>query len=155
MPHFLTKKGLIEIEVELKKINEVDLPATLESVNSARQEGDLRENAAYQTALKVKDELTTRQQELEEILKDYQIIEQTVSKGAALVQLGSTVKVVYTEENLEYKFTIVGTSESDILANKISNESPIAQAILNKKVGDIAKFKAPKGKLEVKILEIK
>jgi transcription elongation factor GreA len=155
MPHFLTKQGLIELEEELKKINEVDLPATLEAVNSARQEGDLRENAAYQTALKVKDELTTRQQELEEILKDYEIIEQTVSKGAPQVQIGSTVKVIYTEEETEFTFTIVGTSESDILANKISNESPIAMAILNKKVGDIAKFKAPKGKLEVKILEIK
>jgi transcription elongation factor GreA len=155
MPHFLTKKGLIELEVELKKINELDLPAILEAVNSARQEGDLRENAAYQTAQKVKDELTTRQQEIDDILKDYEIIEQKISKGAAIVQLGSTVKVVYPDESTEFTFTIVGTSESDILANKISNESPIAQAILNKKVGDVAKFKAPKGKLEVKILDIK
>jgi transcription elongation factor GreA len=157
MANYLTRKGLQELEAELKKIVEVDLPQTLDSLNSARQEGDLRENAGYQTAVKVKDELTARQQELEDILGNYELIDETKSskKGAAVVQIGSEVTVVYTESKEELNFTIVGSSESNVLTNKISNESPLAVAIMGKKAKDKVSFKAPIGKIEVEIIEVK
>jgi len=157
MSQFLTKKGLKDLQNELKKIVEKDLPETLASLNSAREDGDLRENAAYQTAVKVKDDLTTRQQEIEEILKDYEIIEEEDPNSktkSKIVQLGTNLKVEYTDSNGVFEFQIVGSSESDVLANKISNESPIAEALLGRKVGDIVSFKSPSGKLSVKILEI-
>lgn len=155
MPHYLTKQGLLDLQEELKKLLETDLPKTLAALNAARQDGDLRENAAYQTSLKIKDELTTRQQEIEEILKDYQLIEEdTSSTKNKLVQLGSTVKIEYQEDKQTFEIKIVGSSESDILSGKISNESPIAESILGKKLGDIATFKTPTGKLSVKIIEI-
>jgi transcription elongation factor GreA len=157
MANYLTRKGLQELEAELKKIVEVDLPQTLDSLNSARQEGDLRENAGYQTAVKVKDELTARQQELEDILGNYELIDETKSskKGAAVVQIGSEVTVVYTESKEKLNFTIVGSSESNVLTNKISNESPLAVAIMGKKAKDKVSFKAPIGKIEVEIIEVK
>jgi|694.fasta_scaffold23521_10 transcription elongation factor GreA len=155
MSHYLTKQGLLDLQEELKKLLEVDLPKTLAALNSARQDGDLRENAAYQTSLKIKDELTTRQQEIEEILKDYQIIEEdTSSTKNKIVQLGSTVKIEYQEDKQTFEMKIVGSSESDILSGKISNESPIAESILGKKLGDTTTFKTPTGKLSVKIIEI-
>jgi transcription elongation factor GreA len=157
MANILTKKGLQELQAELKKIVEIDLPQTLSSLNTAREEGDLKENAGYQTALKVKDELTTRQQEIEEILSNYELIDETKkpTKGVKTASIGSTIKVVYLDSDTEYTLTIVGSSESNILDDKISNESPLANAILGKKVGDKVTFKTPKGRLEVKLLEIK
>lgn len=153
MPYFLTKEGLIELQGELNRIVEQDLPVTLESLNSAREEGDLKENAGYQTAIKVRDELVFRQTEIEDILKDYQIIEENTTNNRK-VQIGSHVKLETVDQKQILEFRIVGTSESDVLAGKISNESPLALAILNKTVGDIAEYKTPNGKIKVKILEI-
>ena len=157
MPQFLTKNGLKDLQNELKKIVDVDLPSTLISLNIAREEGDLRENAAYQTAMKVKDELTTRQQELEEILKNYEIIEEEDPKStnkSKIIQLGTNLTIEYVDTKATFSLQIVGSSESDILANKISNDSPIAEALLGRKVGDTVSFRSPSGKLSVKILEI-
>lgn len=156
MPHFLTKEGLKDLQDELKKIVDVDLPATLVSLNTAREDGDLKENAAYQTALKVKDDLTTRQQEIEEILKDYEIIEDVSSKsGSKTIQIGSTVVIKYQDEDQEITVKIVGSSESDVLTGKISNESPLANAIMGREKGDVCSFKSPSGKLTVKIIDVK
>lgn len=154
MAHYITQQGLQEIQDELALLLEVKLPKTLQDINTAREEGDLKENAGYQTALKVKDELIVRQQELEEILSSYEIIDETAHSKSKNVTIGSSVKVKYLHDNSEYSFRIVGSSESDPLSGKISNESPLASAILNKKVGAMAKFKSPKGKLEIEILEI-
>lgn len=157
MPQFLTKKGLNDLQNELKKIVDIDLPTTLISLNTAREDGDLRENAAYQTAMKVKDDLTTRQQEIEEILKNYEIIieEDSNSKNkSTIVQLGTNLTVEYLDTKAVFSFQIVGSSESDILENKISNDSPIAEALIGRKAGDTVSFRSPSGKLSVKIIEI-
>ena len=155
MSHYLTKQGLLDLQEELKKLLEVDLPSTLAALSTARQDGDLRENAAYQTSLKIKDDLTTRQQELEEILKNYEIIEEDTSTSKnKTIQLGSQIKVQYEGDKQTFEIKIVGSSESDILSGKISNESPIAEAVLGKKLNDVVSFKSPTGKLFVKIIEI-
>jgi transcription elongation factor GreA len=153
MPHYLTKQGLQELQNEWNQIQEQDLPQTLESLNAARQEGDLKENAGYQTALKKKEELQARIGEIEEILKDYEIIDEA-GGDSKKVQIGNTVKLLFLDLNKEMELRIVGTSEADVLENKISNESPLAQAILGKKVDQKVNFKSPQGEREVKILEI-
>ena len=153
MPHYLTKEGLVEIQTELEKILQVDLPQTQEAINVAREDGDLKENAAYQTAMKVRDELEARKIEIEEVLKNYEIIA-TVKSGTKTIQIGSSLKLKYTSPNKEFTVKIVGSSESDILSGKISNESPLAQSIVGKKAGQKAKFKSPQGQVEVEILEI-
>lgn len=153
MPYYLTKPGLKSLQEEQKRISEIDLPQTLASINEAREAGDLKENAAYQTALKVKDELNVRLNEIEEILGDFEIIEE--GKGSnKTVQIGNTVKVQFIETEKTVQFKIVGTSESDILTNKVSNEAPIARAVIGKNLNEKVTYKSPNGKIEVKILEI-
>lgn len=153
MAYLLSKQGLEELQKELNKIQKVDLPEVLVSLNSAREEGDLKENAGYQSAIKAKEELEARVAELESILNDYEIIEEDKIDNKT-VQVGNTVSLKLIDLNIENTIKIVGTSESNSLENKISNESPLALAILGKKINDIATYKAPRGQTKVKILKI-
>lgn len=160
MPNFLTKEGLAELKAELKEITEVLLPQTLEIIEAARAQGDLRENADYEISRNRKDELERRVIEISDILADYEIIEiQTTNNNK--VRVGSTVKVQYLHDNSEFEIQIVGASEADALSSKISNESPLAKALLGKESGnevkvevrlnDVAKTREIK---KVKILDI-
>jgi transcription elongation factor GreA len=151
--YLLSKQGLEELQAELDKIQKVDLPAVLVSLNTAREEGDLKENAGYQSAIKAKEELESRITELENILNDYEIIEEDKIDNKT-VQIGNTVTLNILDLNKEITLKIVGTSESNTLENKISNESPLALAILGKKINTIVTYKAPRGSTKVKILKI-
>jgi transcription elongation factor GreA len=153
MSNLVTKQGLKDLQDELNKIMEVDLPACLKSVAVSREDGDLKENAGYQTAMKVKDELYARIQEIEDILNDYELIDED-NHSIKTVQVGNTVKIEYESDKSVMEIKLVGSSESDVISGKISNESPIALAIIGKKVGQTATFKSPSGKLNIKILEI-
>ncbi len=160
MPNFLTKEGLTELQAELKEIKEVLLPQTLEIIEQARSQGDLRENADYEISRNRKDELERRMMEIEDILADYELIEtQTGVKNK--VNMGSTVKIQYLHDSSTFELQIVGASEADVLESKISNEAPLAKAILGKGVGvevkvdirlnDVSKTRDVK---KVKILDI-
>jgi transcription elongation factor GreA len=160
MPNFLTKEGLAELQAELKEINEVLLPQTVDIIEAARSQGDLRENADYEIARNRKDELERRVIEIEDILADYELIE-TGSGSKTKVQMGSRVKVQYLHDNSTFEMQIVGASEADVLDSRISNESPLAKAVLGKEVGsevkvdirlnDVAKTRDVK---KVKILDV-
>jgi transcription elongation factor GreA len=155
MSNFLTKEGLQQLIERRDAINNTLLPQITIDVNNARDQGDLKENAGFQTALKVRDELVAELSQIDEVLNStYELIDS--SKDAKdIVRLGSTVKILFVDSKLEQTVKIVGSSESDILENKISNLSPLAEAILTKKVGTVSTFKAPQGETQVKILEIK
>jgi transcription elongation factor GreA len=156
MPTLLTNEGLAQLQDRRKEIVEVLLPNILEAVDIARQQGDLRENAAFQSALKSRDELQAELFQIDEVLNgDYELVEAQDSKGSLTVKFGSTVSIMYLSNNEVHTIKIVGSSESNILENKISNESPLALAILGKKVGTEASFRTPVGQIKVKILEIK
>ncbi len=162
MTNYLTKEGLAELQSELKQIKEALLPQVLEAIEAARAQGDLRENADYEISLNKKEELETRIAQIEEILSNYKLIDTESSTAiGSKVQIGSTVKVQYLEDNSIFEVQIVGASEADALNFKISNESPLAKAILGKEVGsevkvdvrlnDVSKTKKVK---KVKILDI-
>jgi transcription elongation factor GreA len=155
MSNFLTKEGLEQMIARRDEINNKLLPQITTDVNNARDQGDLKENAGFQTALKVRDELVAELSQIDEVLNSsYQLIDSTEdSKG--LVRLGSTVKIQFVETKTEQTIKIVGSSESNILEGKISNISPLAEAILGQKAGAVCKFKSPQGETQVKILEIK
>jgi transcription elongation factor GreA len=153
MTNYLTKEGLAELQAELKQILEIKLPEVLESINRARAEGDISENAALDSANFERDKLVARQAEIEESLMNYEIIEDSTTPSNT-VKIGSLVKLVYSSTNQEFTLKIVGSSEADAIAGKISNESPLAQAILGKKEGQEASFKSKLGKMSVKILQI-
>ncbi len=160
MTNYLTKEGLTELQSELKEINEKLLPQTIDIIEAARSQGDLRENADYEIARNRKVDLERRKIEIEDILADYELIEADY-KTKNKVQMGSTVKVQYLHDNSTFQLQIVGVSEADALESKISNESPLAKAVLGKDLGsevkvdirlnDVAKTKDIK---KVKILDV-
>ena len=154
MTNYLTQQGLDELQAELKEILEVKLPETLESINKALAEGDARENSGLDAAKIERDKLVTRQQEIEDILSNFEIIDEQNAAQAKTVRIGSSVRIQYLSDNSIVELKIVGSSEADVLTNKISNESPIAQAILGKKPNEEAKLKHKGNQILIKILEI-
>ena len=106
-----------------------------ERIKAARELGDLSENAEYQTAREEQDRLETRISEVDHILKNSQLIKKTKANG--VVKLGSTVKL---KDGKTMTFQVVGTMEADPLNGKVSDESPIGQALMGQKVGDKVKL---------------
>lgn len=141
----LTAAGKKELEEELAKLIK-ERPEITERIATAREFGDLSENEEYSSARNEQKIAETRIQEIEEILKNAKII-RTGKKSK--VDLGATV--VFTMDGKKREYTLVGTIEADPSNNKISNESPIGQALLGKKPGDAFEFNGKK----VKITEIK
>ncbi|MCL5970253.1 MAG: transcription elongation factor GreA [Patescibacteria group bacterium] len=138
---YLTKEGLDELKKEYDQLTKVKRPDVLERVSQARSMGDLSENAEYGAAREELSFIDGRIDELDELIKQAVLIQETHSKG--LVKLGSTVTV-----NIKGKkevFTVVGEWEADPHEKKISHESPLGKALLGKKVGEKVEVEAPAG----------
>lgn len=148
----LTEEGLKELQDELDELINVKRPANLKAIKEARALGDLSENADYDAAKNDQAELEGRIKKIEKMLENYEIIEKTSND---VVGLGSTVNIKYIDDDEEDEYKIVGSQEADPFMSKISNESPIAKAILNKKVGDIVEVESPNGSYKIEITEIK
>lgn len=149
----MTKEGFEKLEVELEHLKTVRRPEVVEKIKVARSFGDLSENSEYDAA---KDEQGFVEQEITKIemmLRHAVIIEDDGSKSE--VQLGRTVTFTEIPGNDEESYKIVGSAEADPFEGKISNESPIAKALLGKKVGDEVNVPLPNGnEMRVKIAEI-
>ncbi len=148
----LTKEGLKDLQDELNDLINVKRPANLKAIKEARALGDLSENADYDAAKNDQAELEGRIKKIEKMLENYEIIEKTSNDK---VGLGSTVNIKYIDDDEEDQYEIVGSQEADPFMSKISNESPIAKALLNKKVGDIVEVESPTGVYKIEITEIK
>lgn len=145
----LTKAGVEELESELSTL--IEKRATIaDAIKSAREQGDLAENAEYQTAREEQERNEGRISEVENILQNVEVIRKP--KGDTKVQLGSTVKLKNDGKTKE--FQVVGTVEADPLSGKISDESPIGQALLGKKVGDSVELVTPSDTTVFKVVEI-
>lgn len=152
-PIYLTQKGFDELKVELDELINVKRPANIIAIKEARALGDLSENADYDSARDEQAQIEGRIQKIEKMLEAAVIIEETAKDQ---VGIGSTVQIKYMDEDDEVdEYQIVGSQEADPFMSKISNESPIAQALLNKKVGDIVTVESPNGSYQVEITEIK
>ncbi len=151
-PTLLTEEGLKELQAELDELINVKRPANLKAIKEARALGDLSENADYDAAKNDQAELEGRIKTIEKMLENYQIIEK---KASDKVGLGSTVEIKYVDDDEVDEYKIVGSQEADPFQSKISNESPIAKAILNKKVGDIVDVESPNGVYKIEITGIK
>lgn len=148
----LTEEGLKELQAELDDLINNQRPENLRAIKEARALGDLSENADYDAAKNDQARLEGRIKRLEKILENYELIE---SKESDKVGLGSTVEIKYVDDNEEDEYKIVGSQEADPFSSKISNESPIAKALLNKKVGDIVEVESPNGSYKIEITGIK
>ena len=151
-PVYLTQEGLEELKAELDDLINVKRPENIQAIKEARALGDLSENADYDAARNEQAQLEGRIKKLEQMLENYEIIEES-SKDK--VGLGCTVAIKYIDDQEEDEYKIVGSQEADPFASKISNESPIALALMNKKVGDIVTVESPNGSYEIEITEIK
>jgi transcription elongation factor GreA len=145
----LTKEGIAELEAELKSLiaRRTDVA---DAIKTAREQGDLSENAEYQSARTEQERLEARVSEIEHILANSDVINKP--KGDSKVQLGSTVKLKGSNGK-EQTFQVVGTVEADPLNGKISDESPIGKALLGKNLGDIVEV-AANSDIEYKISKI-
>ena len=146
---FMTESGLEEIKKELDYLKLEKRPEVITALQEARALGDLSENAEYDAARNEQAQVEAKIKELEVLIENAKIIEKVRTD---IVQIGTKVKIEYVEDKDIDEYTIVGSKESDPFSNKISNESPIAKAIIGKKIGDVVSVDSPNGKYDVKII---
>ena len=144
----LTKEGVAELEKEREELIAQRGPVA-EAIKTAREFGDLSENAEYQAARQEQEKLEARISEIEHILSNAEVI--TKPKGDTKVQIGSTVTL---KDGDVRTYQVVGTVEADPLNGKISDESPIGKALMGKKVGDAVEIVTPAETHTYKVVEI-
>ncbi len=147
----LTKEGLDTLRSELEELLNVKRPKLVERLANARSQGDLSENSDYQSAREELEFLDGRIDELEEVLKNADVVS-TNGKGNGGVGLGT--KVTLKANGKQTIFDIVGEWEADPVNKKISHDSPLGVALLGKKVGEKVEVEAPAGKVAYEILAI-
>ncbi len=148
---YLTQEGLDELRKELDELIQVKRPEVIIALKDARAQGDLSENAEYDAARTEQAIVESRIKELEAMLERAVIITKV---DTDVVSIGTKVTLEYVDDEEEEEYSIVGSSEADPFTNKISNESPIAKAIMGLKVGSVVSVESPNGKYDVKILAI-
>lgn len=148
---YLTEEGIKELEQELDELKNVKRPEVIQALKEARALGDLSENAEYDAARTEQALVEGKIAEIEAMLEHAVVIKE---KNTEFVNIGASVELKYVEDGETDNFTICGSKEVDPFNNKISNESPVAVAILNHRVGDIVTVESPNGKYDVEILAI-
>ena len=150
----LTKAGRKALEDEYRNLVDVVREEVKVQLAEARAQGDLSENADYDAARNKQAEVETRIKQIEDILANSEEIKGGSNKNR--VALGSTVTVKFIDSGKEDSYMIVGTVESDGFAHKISNASPLGEAVVGKSVGDIVEVKVAKPyRVEITKIEIK
>lgn len=145
-----TKSGMDQITAELDELKNKKLPAAIDRVSRARDFGDLSENAEYHAAKEELAFIEGRVEELEDIIKNAEVVSE--SNGNGHVDVGCKVTVELSGK--EHTYEVVGEWEADPMAKKISHTSPLGQALMGKKKGDAVEFEAPAGKVVYKIKKI-
>ena len=148
---YLTQEGLEEIKKELEYLKTEKRPEVIEALKEARALGDLSENAEYDAARNEQGQVESRITELEKMIEKAVVIKE---ENTGKVSIGTKVKIEYIDDKEEEIYSIVGTNEADPFENKISNESPLAQAIMGLKKGEKATVLCEAGNYEVKVLDI-
>lgn len=149
----LTYDGLKKLEDELQELKVVRRKDVAQKIKEARSHGDLSENAEYDAAKEEQAEMELRIAQIEKMLKNAEVIDEDELDGDT-IGVGSKVKVFDIEFDEEVEYTIVGSTEADPIGGFISNESPLGEALLSRKVGEEIIVEAPQGQMKYKILEI-
>ena len=148
---YLTEKVLDEIKKELDFLKLEKRPEIILALKEARAQGDLSENSEYDAARNEQALVESKIAELEKMVENAVVIKEVDTDK---VSIGTSVKIEYVDDGETESYMVVGSKEADPFENKISNESPIAQAIMGKKIGDVVSVASPNGQYSVKILEI-
>lgn len=149
----LTPAGKLELEKELEELKS-RRGLIAQKIADARDYGDLSENAEYSEARNEQAQVESRIAEIEEILQNASLITTNGKKKSGAVELGVTVDLHHSETKKKVSYTIVGSVEADPLEGKISDESPIGQALMGKKVGDKVSIVTPSGNVGYEIAAI-
>lgn len=149
----LTYTGLKKLEDELENLKVVKRKEVAAKIKEAREQGDLSENAEYDAAKDEQRDIEARIEELEKILKNAEVVVED-DVDLERINIGCTVDVYDREFEEEMEFKIVGSTEANSLAGKISNESPVGRALIGKKVGDVVAVETQAGVIEYEVLKI-
>tara|TARA_B100000949_G_C14034000_1_gene346657 strand:+ start:149 stop:622 length:474 start_codon:yes stop_codon:yes gene_type:complete len=149
----MTRAGYARLEEELKRLKGVERPAVIRLLEEARAHGDLSENAEYHAAKERQAFIENRVAELNSKVSRAQIIDTSTISGKT-VKFGATVTVVDEDDDSEMKFQIVGEDEADIKKKRLSVGSPLARALIGKKVGDEVEVATPSGGKFFELLKV-
>jgi transcription elongation factor GreA len=149
----MTKAGAEAIKRELKRLRTVERPKNVQEISTARDHGDLRENAEYHAAKEKQSHIEGRIQMLEDRLARAEIIDVSRLSGDRVV-FGATVRLEDTESGQKAQYVIVGETEADLKKGRISITSPIARGLIGREVGDTVKIRTPGGEREYEVLEV-
>ena len=149
----LTAEGIEGLEKELAHLKVVRRKEVAEKIKEARGQGDLSENAEYDSAKEEQAEIEASIVRIEKMLRNAEMIDEDELSGDT-IRLGSKIKVLDVEFNDELDYKIVGPAEADPGAGRISNESPLGIALLGKGTGETVEVPAPDGNIQYKVLEI-
>ena len=149
----MTQQGFDVLKEELKNLKTVERPAVIEAIATAREHGDLKENAEYHAAREQQSFIEGRIQELEAVISVVQIIDPSTLSGDT-VKFGAQVLIVDEDTDIEVKYHIVGHYEANADKGKISIQAPISRALIGKSVGDSVEVRTPQGLKTYEILEV-
>lgn len=150
---YMSQEGYDKLVAQLRRMEAVDRPRVIEAIREARDKGDLSENAEYDAAKEEQGLLEGKINELKQIIADAKIIDASKLKTDA-VQILNKVELKNLKNGMKMSYTIVSDTESNLKQGKISVNTPIAQGLLGKKVGDQVAIKVPSGIINLEILSI-
>jgi transcription elongation factor GreA len=151
----VTVKGAALLKEELLRLRSVDRPEIIQAISEARAQGDLSENAEYESAKERQSFIEGRIAEIEAKLSNLQIIDPATLNADGRVVFGATVRIEDLDSGEAKIYQIVGDDEADIKGGKISISSPIARGLIGRSEGDVAEVMAPGGIKEYEVIEVK
>ncbi|MFA5773335.1 MAG: transcription elongation factor GreA [Candidatus Paceibacterota bacterium] len=149
--NYITEEKKQALENELNYLKTTKRKEILESLEAARALGDLSENAEYHQAREDQGKTEDRILQIDHMLKSAVVVKKHFS---ASVEIGTTVKVIKENSKDEITYSIVGAEEADMTNNKISNKSPLGEALFGKRKGDVISIKTPKGLVKYTLIDI-
>ncbi|MBP3566728.1 MAG: transcription elongation factor GreA [Paraprevotella sp.] len=150
---YMSQEGYDKLVAQLKEMETIQRPAASAAIAEARDKGDLSENSEYDAAKEHQAMLEMKINQLKAIISDAKIIDTSKLK-ADTVQILSKVEMKNVKNGMKMTYTIVSETEANLKEGKISVQTPIAQGLLGKKVGDIAEIKIPQGTIQLEIVNI-
>ena len=150
---YMSQKGFDEMVAQLQQLETVERPKASAAIAEARDKGDLSENAEYDAAKEAQAHLETKINQLKLAIAEAKVID-TSRLSTEAVQILSTVEMTNMANNTKMRYTIVSENEANIKVGKISIKTPIAQGLLNKKVGDVVEIAIPRGTIKLRIDKI-
>lgn len=150
---YYSEEGMKNLKKDLDRLEHVERPRVSNDIAEARDKGDLSENAEYHAAKEEQSHLELKIAKLKEVISNARIIDESKLDNTKIL-IHSKVKLKNTDNNMEFNYTLVADSETNIKEGKLSVNSPIGKGLLGKKVADITEIQVPNGILTFEILEI-